>query len=84
MGWADQRERLLRGEPEPDAPRRPLTVSELIEIEARTPQTAAWRAHIGVRGAGEGWLEITDPITGEKHEIHAHEALYVWWREIHG
>ena len=81
MGWAEERERLLSGESEGT---RPMSVSELIELARRTPDDAPWKTEINARSQGDGWLVITDPTTGEEHEIQAHDAHSAWWAQIHG
>lgn len=51
--------------------------SEVVEIVRAAPETP-WRARIDVRATGDGWLTITDPLTGEQHEIRAADAPHAW------
>jgi hypothetical protein len=131
VGWAEDRARLLAGEPAPAPPpsggeRRFLRVSDLLAIvrvldrdgdgtipvtswepdeegrrgawhhvtrDRRILTTAAvqavrsvagtpWRAQVEVRAASDGWLAVTDPLTGETHEIRAEDAPYAWQRRV--
>jgi len=50
------------------------TVAELREMPAGQP----WRAVSDARQVGDGWIAVTDPTTGEVHEIRAADATHVW------
>lgn len=51
--------------------------SEVVEIVRAAPETP-WRTGIDVWATGDGWLAITDPLTGEQHEIRAADAPHAW------
>lgn len=84
MGWAEERDRLLSGAPTEPEGVRPMSVSELSELARQTPGDAPWKTEINARSVGDGWLAITDPTTGEEHEILAHDAHSAWWKQIDG
>lgn len=59
---------------------RVLTASQVEDARQIDPE-GGWRVRVAVRRAGEGWLAVTDPLTGEVHEIQAQDAPFAWWNE---
>jgi hypothetical protein len=62
MGWAEQRARLLDGEP---------AATEEEPLPIPMPVQVRWARE-------KGWIEIRDPVDGSWHEIPYEHATPVW------